>query len=273
MANVQQGGCGCCGTAADVTDAVRTRFVAGAEQLGITGADLTGLVAIFDSGDCPATQARMGQLVQVRLASAQDRSVALTEQAALVQTAHGGSPPAMPQPVADLADEIVASLAVVSGLQATAARLAEPPTPGACTDGCACGTPAAQTTPRIPATRMVMSAAALPGGDRPDLVCTLEGGLDAMRGRIGEWKAVIAQATRREPADGGVTLIYDHNPEVTVGLARLAAAEFACCSFFTFSLTVAPEGLRFTVSAPDAARDVVTAVFGTATPVPVGGPR
>jgi hypothetical protein len=120
---------------------------------------------------------------------------------------------------------------------------------------------------------MAMSAEALPGGTRPDLVCTLDGGLDAMRGRISEWKAVIAQATGREPADGGVTLGYDHNPAVTVELARLAAAEFACCSFLTFTLTVAPEGTRFTISAPDEARDVVTAVFGTATPAVVGGAR
>ena len=54
-------------------------------------------------------------------------------------------------------------------------------------------------------------------------------------------------------------------------LARLAAAEFACCSFFTF--TVAPEAMRFTVSAPDEAHDAVTAVFGAATPVAVEGTR
>lgn len=135
----------------------------------------------------------------------------------------------------------------------------------ACDEGCACGTAAsAQSTPRIPATRMAMAAAALPGGDRPDLVCTLDGGLDAMRGRIGEWQAIIARATRRESADGGVTLVYDHDPEVTVELARLAAAEFACCSFFSFTITVAPAGMRFTISAADEASDVVTAVFGTA---------
>jgi hypothetical protein len=111
--------------------------------------------------------------------------------------------------------------------------------------------------------------AALPGGSRPDLMCTLDGGLDAMHGRISEWTAVIAQATRREPADGGVTLVYDHDPAVTVELARLAAAEFACCSFFSFTLTVARDGMRFTISVPGEARDVVTAMFGSA----VGGTR
>lgn len=94
--------------------------------------------------------------------------------------------------------------------------------------------------------------------------CTLDGGLDAMRGRIGEWQAVVGQATKRELAEGGFTLVYDHDPAVTVELARLAAAEFACCSFFTFSLAFGHEGLRFTVTAPDDAQEFLTAVFGTA---------
>lgn len=281
MAKVQQDGCACCGTAADSTGAatgsepaVRVQFVAGAEQLGITGTDLANLTAIFDSGDCAATQTRMAALVQARIAAAQESAVALTEQAAAVQVAHGGHRPGTPQPAADLADEIVTTLAGVATLQAAAARLAEPPQPGACHEDCACVTAAsAHTAPRIPSTRMAVAAAALDGGNRPDLVCTLDGGLDAMRGRISQWRAVIDMATGREPADGGVTLVYDYDPAVTVELARLAAVEFACCSFFTFTLTVAPEGMRFTISAPDEARDAVTAVFGTAAPAPVGGAR
>jgi hypothetical protein len=242
--------------------------------LGITGTGLADLVGVFDSGDCSATRSLMAGLVQVRLAAGQERAVALTEQAAAVQVARGGDRPGMAQPAADLSDEIVTTLARVASLQAAAARLAEPAAAGACDEGCACVTAAAaQNTPGVPATRLAMSAAALPGGSRPDLVCTLDGGPDAMRGRIAEWRAVIHKATGREPADGGVTLVYDHDPAVTVELARLAAAEFACCSFFTFTLTVAPEGMRFTISAPDEARDAVTAVFGTATPAPVAGVR
>ena len=192
------GGCACCGTAAETgrmgpaaesVSSVRSRFVAGAEQLGITAAD--------------------------------------------------------------------------------------PATPGACHDGCA-GVAAAwaQTTPRAPAVRVALIPAGEPGSD---IVCTLDGGLDAMRGRIDEWAAVIGRATGREPADGGVTLVYDHDPALTVELARLAAAEFACCSFFSFALKVAPDGVRFTVTAPDEAATVLTALFGTATPatttVLAGGDR
>jgi hypothetical protein len=40
--------------------------------------------------------------------------------------------------------------------------------------------------------------------------------------------------------------------------------------YFEFSLTVGPDGMRFAVSAPDEARDVIIAVFGIAEPAPVG---
>jgi hypothetical protein len=209
MSDIQNsGGCACCGTALDVTGtdkgiekAVRTRFAAGAEQLGIGGDDLTGLVRLFDAGDCPAT------------------------------------------------------------------RLADAPTPGGCDENCACVCAATPPiTPNASATRIALTA-----DGASDIVCTLDGGEDAMARRVAEWGAVVGQASGREPADGGVTLVYDHNSEVAVELARLAAAEFDCCSFFTFTLAVSPQGMRFTVTAPPAAGDVVTAMFGTATPAPVGG--
>jgi hypothetical protein len=47
-------------------------------------------------------------------------------------------------------------------------------------------------------------------------------------------------------------------------LGRLAAAEYACCSFFEFTLTVGPDGMAFAVAAPPEASAVVTAMFGDA---------
>ena len=117
--------------------------------------------------------------------------------------------------------------------------------------------------PRVPAIQMASARSLLDGQIGPDVVCTLEGGPDAMRTRIDDWQAILAYVTGRRPADGGVTLTFDHDADVTVELARLAAAEFACCSFFTFGLSVGPEGMRFTVSAPEDARPLVTAMFGT----------
>ena len=100
--------------------------------------------------------------------------------------------------------------------------------------------------------------------DEPGIACTLAGGEVAMRARIDEWRAVIAKRTGRRPTDGGVTLTYSFDPTVAVELARLGAAEFDCCSFFTFSLTVSPAGMVFTVTAPSSAADLVAAMFGDA---------
>jgi hypothetical protein len=252
---------------------VRAKVQDTAERLGIEDDDLRDLVAVFDGGACTDTRERMAELVDRRLAAAQEALVGLVEHTAAVNTTHGGDRPGMPQPVAELHHATVDRLGVVAQLQAAAAVLAEPSAPGACREDCPCAraSTASGATARVPATRMALAVSALDGGAGPDIVCTLDGGLDAMRGRIGEWQAVIGHATGRRPVDGGVALTYDYDPAIAVELARLASAEFACCSFFEFSLTVGPDGMRFAVSAPDEARDVITAVFGTAEAAPVGG--
>ncbi|GAB1692478.1 hypothetical protein [Krasilnikovia sp. M28-CT-15] len=281
MADVgQTGGCGCCGTgtvgarsgaarstgvAGGESATTRIRFVAGAEQLGIDGDDLAGLAALFDRGDCAAVRQRLADLVQARLADAELRVVEQIEKAARIQADAGGNRPGLVAAAAGLHTGTTELTALVARLQGAAHRLAQAPEDGgACGADCPCVTAmSAVATPRIPAAR-----AALIGGPAggPDLVCTIEGGIDAMHARITQWQAALGRATGREPADGGVSLTFDHDPALTVELARLAAAEYACCSFFTFTVTVGPAGVRFTVTAPPEAQDVVTAVFGTATP-------
>jgi hypothetical protein len=106
-------------------------------------------------------------------------------------------------------------------------------------------------------------------GSAVELVCTIEGGPDAIRARAGEWAAVTALARRREQVGDDVTLIYDPDPAVAVELTRLAAAEVACCSFFTFALEIGTPGVRFTVSAPPEAAELVAALVA---PPTGGGP-
>jgi hypothetical protein len=119
----------------------------------------------------------------------------------------------------------------------------------------------AQATPD----QLVAQARRLGLIDNPDptpIACTLDGGIDAMRTRGGDWQRVIGRATGRYPIDHGVTLTYDHDEPLTTELARLAAAEFACCSFFEFTLRVGAGGVTFTVTAPAEAGGIVTAMFG-----------
>jgi len=89
-----------------------------------------------------------------------------------------------------------------------------------------------------------------------------------MSQRVAQWQDVIDRATGREPADAGVTLTFGLDPDVAAELARLGAAEHACCLFFTFTLSIGGHGMRFTVTAPPEARHVVAAMFG----VSVDGP-
>ncbi|MEV6600047.1 hypothetical protein AB0M36_24815 [Actinoplanes sp. NPDC051346] len=247
---------------------MRTRFVAGAEQLGIGGDDLSDLVRPFDAGDCAAVQQRMAHLVDVRLAAAEVRVVEKIERAARVQTESGGYLPGLSPVAAGLQVEATELTALVARLQGAAHRLAQPSASGgACDAECACVTAvAAVTAVRIPAARAALTGATDAAVGGPEIVCTIDGGIDAMHGRIGQWQAVLGRASGREPAAGGVSLSFAHDPAVAVELAWLAAAEYACCSFFTFTLSVGPAGMRFTVTAPPQAQDVVTAVFGTAAP-------
>jgi hypothetical protein len=90
----------------------------------------------------------------------------------------------------------------------------------------------------------------------------LDGGVEAIGARVAEWQEIVGRASDLQPAAGGVTLRYEHNPQLAADLARLAAAEFACCSFFTFTLAFGPGGMVFTVTAPEEAGDAVTAIFG-----------
>jgi DNA-binding transcriptional MerR regulator len=231
----------------DERDVERLRFITSAKQLDISLDDLRELVRAWDGEDCAGVQARMAQVVTARLGQTQQRVVTLIELAAQLQSA--------------------------------AARLAEPASDGPCDPGCACSTAAASTATtgptyveltRTPTGPLAMIAPTGGPGPVPPIACTLDAG--QLGGRLSDWQAVLRRARSRGPIPGGVAITFDHDVEVTAELARLAAAEHACCTFFDFTLAVTGEGVRFEVRAPEAARDVVTAVFGPpgpAAPAPI----
>ena len=99
----------------------------------------------------------------------------------------------------------------------------------------------------------------------PDLLaCTLDGGRAAIEQRIADWQGLLSHATDRQPIDGGVALRFGDDPELAAGLARLAAAEYQCCGFFDFTLSINSDGLRLAVRAPAEAQEAVTDLFGAA---------
>jgi hypothetical protein len=85
-----------------------------------------------------------------------------------------------------------------------------------------------------------------------------------LAGRLGEWQAILAQATGREAIEDGVAVTFGHDIARTAELARLLAAEYACCSFASYHLTIDARGVRMEIRAPGEARDALAAVFGTA---------
>ena len=141
-------------------------------------------------------------------------------------------------------------VALTAQLQEARHALATNSAAGPCGPGCACVDSAGPTG--RPLTVVPLASA-------PEIACTL--GHEAMSDRIAEWQALLGHVEAREPVDGGIRLTLDR--DVDLGeVVRLARAEWSCCSFFAFSITVDARGAALEVRAPEAGRELVTAVFG-----------
>src|SRR5262249_34683026 len=79
-----------------------------------------------------------------------------------------------------------------------------------------------------------------------------DGGDPAARRR--EWRSMLAKATSREKLDGGVAATFPHDVELTAELARLLAAEYACCSFADYHLVIDAGGVRMEIRTPPEAQ-------------------
>jgi hypothetical protein len=99
----------------------------------------------------------------------------------------------------------------------------------------------------------------------PALVCDLaaDGG-DALD-RIGVWQQVFARVQRRDrlrDTETGLALRFPLDADVAATLARLAAAEYRCCSFGSYTIVIDHTGLRLEVRMPDDAAGMMAAVLG-----------
>jgi DNA-binding transcriptional MerR regulator len=155
--------------------------------------------------------------------------------------------------------QTVELLSFTSDLEHAAAALERHRPDGACDETCGCvGEP-----PRGVATTEPSDRAAALG-------CTLEAG--ALGRRLDDWAAVLDHARRRLPIDGGVRVeLADTVP--LDELARLVAAEQSCCTFFRFAITVDEGGVALEASGPEAAAEVIAALFNSPPPTTyrVGG--
>lgn len=225
-------------------------FTAGAARLGLAPEDVATLVELRAAGDCARVQPRMADLVGARLALVQAQlDGALAEQAAAGGVGGGAD-------VEPLARSI--PLAGDAGrLQAAAGILAEPPTAGACTDDCACTRAAG-----IERGSLALGTSAAVTAQGQPIVCTLDADGGDLTRRLADWRAVLGQATGREAIDDGVAVLFAHDVARTAELARLLAAEYSCCSFASYQLTIDARGVRMEIHTPPEARDALAAVFG-----------
>lgn len=151
-----------------------------------------------------------------------------------------------------LAQGRVAELvAFTAQLQEARHALTADPDAGPCGPGCAC----------VDATPPARLPTVVPLAAEPGIACTLEH--EQMGDRIAEWQAVLAHVDAREAVEGGIRLALDRDVDLAE-VARLARAEWGCCSFFAFSITVDARGTALEVRAPEAGRELLTAAFGTA---------
>jgi hypothetical protein len=232
-------------------------FAAGAERLGLAPQEVRELVELRDAGDCRRVHPRMAELVAARLGQVQSRlDGLLAEQAAAggVAAASGVAPIAHSIPLTQTA----------ARLQKAVDILAAPPASGTCTDGCACTQAAAVTGGAyvLPTATGTAVPAVTPDGQ--PIVCTLDAEGGDLATRLGEWQSMLAGANGREAIEEGVAVTFDHDVARTAELARLMAAEYSCCSFASYHLTIDARGVRMEIRTPPEARDALSAVFGTA---------
>lgn len=222
-------------------DLERLRLIARAKELGCTLEEIADLVEAWDSDDCGPVKHRLRALVHTKVHAVQAH---LAEQATFA-----------------------------AQLQATAAALADRPVDGPCDDTCGCTTATTTATAAAGcgdacgcATDQVPARAGL--AERPDaddaavpIACSLHG--DAMGSRLQDWQDVLANVIDRQDLPGGVRLVFGEDPPLG-DLARLAAAEQACCPFFAFGIVIDHRGVALEVTAPADGQDLLATVFGVA---------
>jgi MerR family transcriptional regulator, copper efflux regulator len=206
----------------------RLAFIARAKQLGCSLDEITGLTTAWDGGQCGPIQDQLRQLVAGKVAAAQNQIAELVTFTAELQQA------------------------------ATALERHRPD--GACDTDCGCLSET-ERTELVTATIHSVSLTAKPApAGEPAIACTLSAG--SMKGRIADWRLLLAHVERRERIDGGVRSVFAAS--VPIGdLMRLVAAEQDCCQFFQFAITVDTRGIALEVRAPDDALSIIESMFGT----------
>lgn len=153
----------------------------------------------------------------------------------------------------DVRTQIAELTAFAAQLQTAAGQLAGPASDARCGESCACVSEPSTGQGAVP---LVSRSSG------PPIACTLDPA--AMPDRVAEWQALLDGATARERTSDGALVVVLAADTSLPELARLVAAEQACCAFFSFSITADQRGVGLEVRAPAGADEIVTALFGAA---------
>ncbi|MEV6490714.1 MerR family transcriptional regulator [Actinoplanes sp. NPDC051633] len=231
------------------SEADTMRLLGKVQALGIAADDLPALTRGWRDRDCGAAQQQLVDAVTARLDMVQLR---LGEQQQLA-TRHGPGTPKWVE-----ATQATVSLSQdAARLQAVTAALRANPHAGACGEDCGCITAldASGDVYHFPTTAT----------DEPGLACDLAADAGDASNRIGAWQQVFTRVQRRDPLDDtqtGLALRFPLDGDLAATLARLAAAEYRCCSFGSYTIVIDHTGLRLEIRMPDGATDMLAAVVG-----------
>jgi DNA-binding transcriptional MerR regulator len=206
----------------------RLAFIARAKRLGLSLDEISDLVSLWDEGPCAPVQSRLHALVDDKVERLDAQIDELTK--FRVQLAHVQRSLASTEP----ADR--------------------------CGPGCGCDS-------EIPDARDVTVSLGRAAARQPTatvsaapIACTLPEA--DWHERLRDWQAMFDLVEERRATPGGVALRFPGDADTLSSLARVAALEVACCSFFSFVLTLDANGAWLSVVAPPEARALVVELFG-----------
>jgi hypothetical protein len=90
------------------------------------------------------------------------------------------------------------------------------------------------------------------------IACTL--GAGAYQERLA-WIAELNRSALRGARREGARLILTYDPRVAARVHEMVRREQECCAFLRFEFNEGGNGLTLVVTAPEAARDVLDAIF------------
>ncbi len=224
--------------------------------------DRLGLLASAGRGDNGYRQYDERALDRLRfIGRAKELDCSLEEIASLL-TAFDEDCGDVQAPLRDLVDgkigiaqrRITDLVALTAQLQEARHALSAEAAKGPCGPGCACLDEAPRGSGR-PLTVVPLA------GPASEIACTL--GHGEMGDRMSDWQAVLAQVRERSHLADGIRLTFGPAADIAE-IARLAGAEWTCCSFFGFALTVDDRGMALEVRAPAAAQTLLASFFGVA---------